>query len=134
MIKVDEKTLSKVDLKITTNGLYTLCEKCKNSFAVGNCENFGKEVREMLENALIYGGIDEKGVVELSHAFECPICFGRKIVPLEFRLETEKTLLIFSLKVSKNAELLANSSEIFKKQMPKNSANAKKIGDERDEK
>lgn len=119
MIKlfIDKNQLSKVDLKITTAGLYTECAGCKNSFAVGNSEGFNQNVREMLENKLIYEGIDEKGVLELNYAFECPACFRKKLVPLEFKLEMEKTVLIFGTKIGRNAESLAKSARIFEKQI-----------------
>lgn len=136
MIKlfVDKNQLSKVDLQINTSGVYTKCEKCDNLIAVGNSEGFFKEVRTALENKLIYEGVEECGAAELNYCFECPVCFGKKIVPLELRLQTEKTLLIFDTKISEKNELLTKSSGIFRKQMPKNSANAEKIGDEKDKK
>lgn len=118
MIKfLDANKISKLDLKITTAGLYTECENCKNSFAVGNSDGFLREVREALENNLIHNGIDEKGIVELNYCFECPACFRRKFVPLEFKLETEKTLLIFGTKISKNAEFLTKSRGVFENQI-----------------
>lgn len=124
MIKlfVDKNQLSKVDLQINAHGVFTKCEKCDNLIAVANSEGFLKEVRTALENKLIYEGVEECGAAELSYCFECPVCFGKKNVPLELRLQTEKTLLIFGAKISEKNELLANSKAIFKKQMSENLA------------
>lgn len=114
---VDKNQLSKVDLKISTSGLYTKCEKCDNLIAVGNSEGFLKDVQNVLINKLIYEGVEECGVAELNYCFECPVCFDKKIVPLELKLITEKTLLIFETKINQKNEFLANSKAIFKRQM-----------------
>lgn len=116
---VDKNQLSKVDLKISTSGLYIKCEKCDNLIAVGNSEGFLKDVQNALINKLIYEGVEECGAAELNYCFECPVCFGKKIVSLELKLITEKTLLIFETKINQKNELLANSKAIFKKQMSK---------------
>lgn len=123
---LDKNQVSKVDLQITTNSLFTECGKCKNSFAVGNFEDFLKNVRTVLENKLIYEGVAECGVVELNYCFECPVCLQRKKIPLELKLESEKTLLLFSTKISKEKELLSQSVQIFKKHLRKGKKNDKK--------
>lgn len=114
---VDKNQLSKVELKLDTSGLYAICPRCNNSIAVANCEDFDKTINEHLGNRLVYEGIDEKGLIEVSYFFTCPCCEGKKLLPLEFRFLSEKSVLLFGAKVSKEAEKIENSTRIFKKQM-----------------
>lgn len=116
---LDKNQLTKIDLQITTNNLFTECKKCKNLFAVGNFENFSKEIKNMLENKLIYEGIEECGSVELNYFFECPVCLVKRKVPLEIKLMNEKTILLFDAKINQNAERLAKSVRLFKKNLAK---------------
>lgn len=101
-MNVDKNELSKVELKINTNGLYTICPRCNNSIAVSNCENFDKEINEHLENKLIYEDIDVNGVVDVNYLFTCPCCEGKKLLSIQFTLNSEKTVLIFGAKILNN--------------------------------
>lgn len=123
---LDKNQLSKVDLQITTSNLFIECEKCKNILAIGNSDSFLKDVRNGLENKLIYDGVEECGSVELDYFFECPICLKARKVPLKLKLVSEKTLLLFDTQINKESELLTKSVKLFEKYLKQGKNDDKK--------
>lgn len=99
MIKcVNADELTKLDLQITSGRAYFNCPHCKNVFAVANCENFLEGASEMLKNKLVYNQIGEDKRAEMVFFDACPVCLKQVKIDLEFRLECEKRVMIFSTK------------------------------------
>lgn len=97
-VKADE--LLKIDLKIDTSGLYHRCHNCKNVIAVGNVDDFAKNVREFIENSLIANNGVE-GEIETSFYFACPACLAGNYVGLNFNLTNQRQVMYFKGKLQK---------------------------------
>lgn len=98
---VDARDLSKLDLQVLTHNAKTKCVGCKNEIYIFNLKGAKQEMNAVLENKLIYEGLNEKGDFEASFAFECPLCERMNKVLLLFNLATRKETLIFDCNVSK---------------------------------
>lgn len=98
-LKINADELEKIELKITTNNLKMSCERCGNEFYLSNIVNFNNQIRQTLENKLIYEA--QKDEFYAPYAFECPFCTSPKIVPLNFKLQSEKRVLLYETKIEK---------------------------------
>lgn len=99
MIRVNADELEKIELKITTNNLKMNCERCENEFYLSNITDFNKQIRQTLENKLIYEAEQEE--FHAPYAFECPFCNSPKIIPLSFKLQSAKRTLLYETKIEK---------------------------------